>query len=748
MIQLATQEIPAIRELAKYPNWVLYNLKKIPFQANGKPADTTDSNTWSDVDTAIQMAESREMAGVGFVFSKNLSYVGIDIDKCIDEGGKLYPWADEIVKHFDSFTEYSMSRRGIHIYINTQKPINLPWNRIKIEGSSVEIYNKDRYFAMVFEVFPGCSEEIIDRTKEVEEFLAKYGKGEREVVKPEPESVQVDLSSVQFPEEKFQALLENDSKFNLTWSHNRRDIADQSLSSYDLSLTTQAAKTGGWTDSELCALIQRHRETNGDFTKGIRRDYLERTIGKARAALARQVGQIEPPLTDSGNAQRLFERHGQDIRYCYPEKTWYVWNGKVWGRDDSGRIVELTKETARAIHGEAVDFTDSDIQKKINKWAISSQSERAIRAMEKLARSLCPVLPDQFDTNSMLLNVQNGVIDLQTGQHIPHSRDFLMRKMSAFTFDATATSPQFDRFLQWATRGDTELERYLMAILGYSMSGDTSQESFYILFGPPESGKTTIIELMKELLADYAGTAEDRSFLSQRFSSMRDDLASLVGKRFVAAVEPEKGKSFDGPMLKRISGRDTVRCAQKYEKSFEYRPTYKLYIGTNELPDVDASDTGLWRRLKVIPFNARFEKRDNFLRERMRKTEAAGILNRLIAGCLDWTKNGLIEPAAVKQAIAVYRDDADLLADFLSNNCCIPDKPPTGRKAIEFFTTPIGEFSRRFNSWLEAARHPPLTSRKISAMMRGREKGPFQVVLARGKSSTKPTKCFRWICLG
>ena len=271
---------PAIDELAGRRQWVCHK-KKIPIcPANGKPASSTSPLTWGSYDEAIQEAvqlkHSDEIDGVGYVFTEADPYVGIDLDKCVDEDQKIQEWAQKIITRLDSYTEFSPSGKGVHIFIKGF----IPGNRNRT--GHLEIYSRGRYFTVTGHHLEDSPETINERQGELEEIYTEYfsdkGKPENET----PDDSWVDLKS-KLNAEKLVSLVANNVKFRKSWEHDRSDLSDQSLSSYDLSLSTIAAYAE-WTKEEIIALIISHRSKYGETVKAYRKDYLARVIDKAMSA--------------------------------------------------------------------------------------------------------------------------------------------------------------------------------------------------------------------------------------------------------------------------------------------------------------------------------------------------------------------------------------------------------------------------------------------------------------------------------
>ena len=267
-------------ELTQLAQWVCHK-NKVPISFRGKAGSSTNPATWGTFDQCVNEAvhwnnNPKGVDGVGFVFSDNDPFIGIDLDKVIDADGKLEEWAQEWVDKLDSYTEYSPSGRGLHIFIRGKLPT------AGKKSSRFEVYQTARFFTFTGKPYKdyGDDPQIPSRQTQIEELLDKYRPGWRDE-KSSGANVEVDTSGA-LPVGKFSALLSNSKKFKQTWNHTRSDFKDQSMSSYDLSLAMQTL-LAGWSDGEVVALIVEHRSHYGDEqNKAGRLDYLERTMRAAK----------------------------------------------------------------------------------------------------------------------------------------------------------------------------------------------------------------------------------------------------------------------------------------------------------------------------------------------------------------------------------------------------------------------------------------------------------------------------------
>lgn len=385
-----------------------------------------------------------------------------------------------------------------------------------------------------------------------------------------------------------------------------------------------------------------------------------------------------PPenCTDFGNARRLVQNHGADVRYCHAWGKWLIWDDRRWKIDESGAIMRKAKETTMSIYQEAGRAVDETERKELAKWALRSEAASRLRAMIELAESEpgIPVSPGELDVDDWLLNTRSGIIDLRTGELRPHTREAMLTKLAPVEYAPDAECPAWTAFLERIMDRNQELISFLQRAVGYALTGDTREEVIFLLYGTGANGKSTFLETMQVLLGDYARQADFSTFLLRQNETVRNDLARLAGVRFVSAVELEPGKRLSESVVKQVTGRDTVTARYLFQEYFEYKPKMKIFLACNHKPIIRGNDHAIWRRIRLIPFNVRIPdaEQDKDLDRKLR-AELPGILAWAVRGCLEWQKQGLGKPEAVKDATDEYRGEMDVLGGFFEDRCVIGD---------------------------------------------------------------------------
>lgn len=390
-----------------------------------------------------------------------------------------------------------------------------------------------------------------------------------------------------------------------------------------------------------------------------------------RAAAEPTAARRGENATDLGNARRLVNCHGADLHHVRGW-GWLVYDGTRWEIDTTGEAERRAKDTVRTIYREASQARDDADRAFLGKHATSSERAPAIRNMLTLAETEAEIAAaaEAFDRDPWLLNVLNGTIDLRTGELQAHARDDLITKRAPVEFQPGATCPTWERFVDEIMGGSRELVEYLQRGVGYSLTGDTSEQVILFLYGPGANGKSTVLELLGDLLGDYAKQTDPSTFLERKGDGPRNDLAKLRGARFVTGVEVGQGRRLAEQLVKQITGSDSIVARFLYHEEFTFRPTFKIWIGTNHKPGIRGTDYALWRRIRLIPFTVTIpeDRRDKQLPAKLR-AELSGILNWALRGCLAWRRHGLGDVTAVRVATQDYRAEMDALGTFL-DECC------------------------------------------------------------------------------
>ncbi|MCZ6691795.1 MAG: phage/plasmid primase, P4 family [Planctomycetota bacterium] len=428
--------------------------------------------------------------------------------------------------------------------------------------------------------------------------------------------------------------------------------------------------------------------------------------------IVREGASREYHTTDQGNAERLARDHGEDLRFVMAS-GWYVWDGVHWERDDTGEVRRRAKQTVQDLYIVAGTQTDPKERERLAKHALNSENVSRLRAMIELAESEADVVArlKEFDKNHMLIACPNGTVDLRTGKLRPHLRSDLITKLVPVEYDPEAECPTFIAFLKKVLGDDLDLIDFIQRAVGYSLTGETSEQVLFLLWGSGANGKSTFLETIRSVFGDVAASADFGAFLVHRPDAIRNDLARLVGARMVTAVEAAEGAKLDEATVKQVTGNDAITVRFLHREFFTYTPTYKLWLAANYKPQIRGTDEAIWRRVLLVPFTVTIpkEERDPSLPMKMRR-ELPGILNWAVRGCLKWLNSGLKPPQAVLEATQFYREEEDILGGFISEKCV------EGKK----LSVASADLFREYKEWAKAAGEEPISRNSFGRRLSGR----------------------------
>ena len=695
------EQIP--QELKALPNWICWDavpdekrgkIKKVPINAlTGGGAMSNNPSTWCDFDTAVKASEKH--SGIGFMFG-GCPYFGVDIDGKEEEleayqRGENGNIISEFISTLQSYAEISQSGKGIHIICRGTLP-----KRGRRKGS-VEMYEDGRFFVMTGN---SCSEYagISDCTESIKPLHEKYiGGGREPQAKIRPA---VSLSSAD-DIVKAAAGAKNGGKFVALYGGDTAGYT--SSSEADMALCSILAFWTGCDASKMDVIFR---------SSGLMREKWDRpqsgstygalTIQKAIAgcsqvyspknsysasfkqgevnAQTEQTGQRLYSFDDTGNAQRFVDLFGDKVRYCYTDKRWLWYDGRKWCTDMTGAVKRLADKAVACMSAElkVYEQTDADegtdMAKAFEKHMKSSRSNKSKNAMLNEVMHHVPILPSQLDRYKAALNTPGGVIDLKSGALAPHDPKNYFTKITAVEYSENADCPRWTAFLDDIFGGDKDLIRYVQKAVGYSLTGATSEQCAFFLYGTGRNGKSTFIDIIRDIFGDYAANIQPETIMarSNQSTAINSDIARLKGARLVTSVEPNEGVRINEGLLKQLTGDDTVTARKLYGDEFEFKPEFKLWMATNHKPVIRGTDTGIWRRIHMIPFTCVIPegKVDRRLKYKL-SAELTGIFRWAVEGCLRWQKEGLKMPRAVLEEVREYRREMDVISAFVEDKCTV-----------------------------------------------------------------------------
>ena len=429
--------------------------------------------------------------------------------------------------------------------------------------------------------------------------------------------------------------------------------------------------------------------------------------------------------------------------FCKNTGEWFEWNGNYWERDIMNRslaAVEIIvphylqefKTTAKELTDLIAGGEDpkSEKAKKLEKMRDKLIS-RVNQLRDDKRRTAClkfahtidnplAIKGDELDTNPWLFPCANGIIDLRTGKIKPGCPKDYLSLASPIEFKGIdEPAPIWERSLMEIFNGNRDLVDYLQRLFGYGMTGIVNEKIFPVFYGKTGwNGRSLIVETIAHIMGDLSGAIQSEMMMSQKYGKSSagpsPDIMALKGVRLAFASEVDENQRFSAARIKWLTGNDTLvgrGLQEKYQTKFT--PTHKLILMTNTQPAAPAKDKAFWERMHLIPFEVSFVKRDPIEPHERRanlnlgneiKEEYSGILAWLVRGCLLWQQQGINPPLAVIEASNKYRQNEDMMGDFIEE-CCIKEPAAKVQASViyqtfmEWYHANIGKGDKLTGSW-------------------------------------------------
>lgn len=473
------------------------------------------------------------------------------------------------------------------------------------------------------------------------------------------------------------------------------------------------SKTGGepWTDRELEHKLTDARqkvEADGEF--GARVTTPEK---HTRAAPKQTKAERAQHRTDLGNAELFVAQHGDAVRHTMGQ-GWLFYDGTRWARDVTGQVPQLAMKTIRKLFEDALRLGDAERKEQIT-HALKSENAARIAAMLDLARHFSGVAVSDgvFDKSPWLFNTPAGTVEIDptTGDYRcrKHRPEDLITKVSPVGFDESADCPTFQRFISEIFLHDEDMVAFTQRAMGSCLVGEP-EEILHVWFGGGDNGKSTLVDVIRHVLGDYA-TSLPQAFFGKRIGeAIPTDVMDLRGARLAVSHEPDQRMVLDEAKMKYLTGRDVIKARRLYRDPVEFTPNHKLVLVTNHRPAVQTQTRATWRRICLWPFmfTVPAESKDRALGEKL-KAEASGILNWLLVGCSEWVSAGrhCDPPKTVQTATEDYKQAEDVLGDWLAE--CTENAPER---------TPFCDLYASYEAWAKARGFEKLFSRRrLSTML-------------------------------
>lgn len=710
------------QELKELKQWVCWTQDKIPKNPyTGGNAMSNNPSTWSDYDTAVEAVKKYGFDGVGFEFAP--PYFGVDLDKCLDD----VDFVDEFVEGLRSYNEISKSGNGIHIICKGVLP----------EGGRrrgrVEMYSEGRYFIMTGNQYNPKYDKIVDCTERIKILHSKYLPELTPQTIRDTQFVRLEMSDTDIIDKAracktgrvfqllyegaWQGLFNSQSEADLAlcgqlafWCQKDETQIDRIFRSSGLMRPKWDEKRGESTYGQM-TMAKAITTCSEVYTPQRGGDDTELALGLFGKKKPKQK---QYDRTDTGNAHRLYDRCNGEIRYSYARKKWYYWTGKTWALDDTGEIKKYTDLVLSDMKAQAFEIEDEDEREKFLKFVNACGNSNRKNAMVAETQHLegIPILPEQMDAYQEYLNCQNGIVNLRNGELMPHVPEFMMTKICLSEYDISQKRPErWLKFLHEVCNGDEDLVHYLQKCVGYSLTGSNREQCAFFLYGIGNNGKSTFLDTIADMLGGYAANAQPDTLMMRKDGTgggPNSDIARLKSVRFVTSEEPSEGVRLNEGLVKQLTGGGKVTCRFLFGDEFEYEPEFKIWIATNHKPVIRGTDVGIWRRIRLIPFEVNIPKSqvDKNLKYKLRE-EMPQILHWAVDGVRMYAKEGLEMPSCVKKATDEYKNEMDLLQAF-TDSCIEIDY--TVVQGI-----PANELYAAYVRWAEKNNEYVMTSRKFFA---------------------------------
>jgi putative DNA primase/helicase len=428
-------------------------------------------------------------------------------------------------------------------------------------------------------------------------------------------------------------------------------------------------KTLNMNDLERAVVAERNRKRSSS-ERG--QDYSQNVHAPDEVPLEVQLCQFTDDDAGNGDAMELLA--GQDYLYS-PARGWFFNTETHWKLDPEGAEARKTAvDTLRTRRHAAVELDREAIVK------CTKGEDKRVNGCINRFKTLVNISFDEFDNDPDALNCRNGVVNLRTGEVIPHDRDQRFTYCLPVEHKPGASSQEWIDYLGSVVGGGQDVIDYLQMALGYSLTGHTREEILFYLFGPPRSGKGTLAEIFMRLMPDPIATMVDfNSFTAKREGDVSNfDLAPLKPSRMIFASESNRSQSLNPAKIKQLTGGDSVRACFKHKDFFSYRPQFKVWMMSNHSVNGDPEDDALWGRVRVIEFpNSFLGLEDKAKKERLKQPDALeAVLAWAIEGSRKWYalgSSGLIAPSSVVDITRKHRDELDYVQQWIDEACEVHD---------------------------------------------------------------------------
>lgn len=427
---------------------------------------------------------------------------------------------------------------------------------------------------------------------------------------------------------------------------------------------------------------------------------------------------------DEGNARLITRLFGERLAYVHPRRKWHIFReGLWWSTDVVEERTQFAIEAAQCRQTHAVPL-EADESRRHSKFALQSRNLHKINSALTLAAALEPIRDDGegWDGDPWLLGASNGIVDLRTGELRPGTPGDKVSLHTEIDYDRNAACPRWLSFLDQVFDHDHDLVSFIHKSVGYTLTGDVSEQVLFILYGEGSNGKTVFLNTLRHVLGSYAANVPFSTFEARARSSIPNDVASICGARLVTAAETADTARFNVDRIKNLTGGDPVTARFLHQDYFTFGSVAKIWLSVNHRPRVDDNTHSFWRRVRLVPFHVQFvdpakarrgqPAADKNLMVELR-SEAPGILAWAVQGAIAWRDQGLTPPGAVVNAVDEYQRENDPLEDFLG--CCCLLSPLFSERSAQLYEA--------YSEWCNQERIPEaerMTHKALAQRMKTR----------------------------
>lgn len=672
---------------------------KVPYTTHGVKADPTNPEDWGSFEAAVDALHSQpdKFSGIGFMLTSTDPIAGIDLDDCVMPDGRFTDHARSVLQQVDSYTEFSPSKKGLRIIAKTEwKPD--PSLKQGAKKNGTELYFDRRYLTITGRSLPDRPPDIRLHTDVLKQMYLDLSGSAGHLTKAliaaddlQPANLPDDfLEKIRQRNPGIAGRIESEASAldsgadiiePLYVQDYRGPTCDRSRNDMFIALWLT---THGYTAADVLAVLTHPIWFSGSKSRETGERYARTTVAQAVTAMRERVRSLPDAQmnnTELGNAERLIRAFGNNLRHCKPLGGWMVWSGTCWVPDRTRVVDQHLGDIVRSLHARSLVAKTPEKSAELKKWAMRSEDHTVWSGSLALAQGLEGVTKDveTFDRQIWHFPAANGVVNLQNGELEPHAREFYFTSTSPVIFDPAAKAPMWLEALElWLP--DAELRTFVQRAAGYTLTGSTSEQVIFFLYGAGHNGKTTFIQIMQHILGRFCRRISTESITQSKggnVGTLREQAAArLAGARMGVASEVERNSRLAEGWIKDFTGGGPISTKVLYADMSENRPTAKIWFDANHRPrvlafvdDERADLDAFWRRFREIPFTVQVpaDRRIKDFDRYLISKEGSGILNWMIEGCIQWQLNGLPVPEAIKHANAEYRAEVDLIRPFLDS---------------------------------------------------------------------------------